>query len=153
MVGSNSITIQQYNNPEMPMNASASARYRGMRLLPLAIVLGGIIVASASAQEPALIPESGKIFGDASCDFTTGEFGFHCFPLYTAYLIQVLFAMTGGFFLTQLLFAGYQIAFGPVTGDKEKGKERIKAAILGISICVLAFLIVDFIASALLLPV
>lgn len=122
-------------------------------LTGLPIVIGLMMIASAVyAQDPALIPPDGEL-GGSDCSFYTGVFGFHCFPIYVAYLIQTLFGLTGGFFLTNIIFAGFQIAYSPVTGDKDKGKERLRTAILGFAICVLAFLIVDFIASTLLSPI
>ena len=116
-----------------------------------ALIALGLPPATVFAQAPtSLIPESGEL--GSGCSFVTGEFGFECFPLYIAYLIQVVFGFCAGFALVGIIFAGYKIAIGGYTGDKDKGKEHLKWSLIGLAICVLAFLIVDFLVSGLLLP-
>ncbi|TSC57625.1 MAG: Uncharacterized protein Greene041619_1053 [Candidatus Peregrinibacteria bacterium Greene0416_19] len=106
------------------------------------IVLAAIPV--GSMPQPALIPPSGRI---GNCSFITGEFHFPCIPLYLAYLIQLFFGFTGAIFLAQIIWAGYLIAFGAVTGDKEAGKKRLTSAIIGFIVSVLAFVIVDLVVA------
>jgi len=109
----------------------------------------GAAAGSAVAQDPALIPASGTL-GD-KCNFITGEFDFDCVPLYVGYLIQIVFAMSGGFALMEILKGGYQIGMGGLTGDKEGGKKRVTWALIGLALCILSFVIVDFAISTLLL--
>lgn len=116
------------------------------------LLLSTSIIAMALAAVPALaqefIPSSGVIAG---CNFITGEFSFDCIPIYVGYLVKVLFAMTGGFALMEIVKAGYEIALSGVTGDKEKGKKHLTWALLGLALSICSFLIVDFIISTLLL--
>ena len=116
---------------------------------PLLIIALGAIAGSAVAQDPALIPASGML-GD-KCNFITGEFDFDCVPLYVGYLVQIVFAMSGGFALIEIIKGGYQIGMGVLTGDKEAGKKRVTWALAGLALCILAFVIVDFVISTLLL--
>ena len=112
--------------------------------IPLCMIAG-----VAAAQDPALIPASGTL--GPNCNFITGEFDFDCVPLYVGYLIQVAFAMTGGFALMEIIKGGYQIGMGGITGDKEAGKKRVTWALAGLALSILSFLIVDFAISTLLL--
>jgi hypothetical protein len=100
----------------------------------------------AAGQNPVVIPSD---LGPG-CSFTTGQFGFHCIPLYVAYLIQLVFGFAGGFALTQIILAGYQIATGSLTGKDSSGaRSRILWAIIGLGVCVFSFLIIDTIIFAL----
>ena len=121
------------------------------RLSTIALLSAPMIMVAtiALAQDPALIPASGTL-GD-KCNFITGEFDFDCVPLYVGYLVQIVFAMTGGFALIEILKGGYQIAMGGITGDKEGGKKRVAGALAGLALCILSFVIVDFAISTLLL--
>lgn len=101
----------------------------------------------ASAQEPALIPPSGTL--GAGCSFITGEFSFDCIPIYIGYLVSVAFGASGGFALIEVIKAGYQIAMGGLTGDKEKGKQRLTWALIGLAFCIMAFLMVDYVVTVL----
>lgn len=102
-------------------------------------------VAGPTEVPTTLIPDHYQ-----SCDFANGIIGTNCIPEYIGYLIKLLFALIGAFFLLAILFAGYQIAIGTVVGEKEKGKERLKWAIVGFIVSALAFFIVQFFISALL---
>lgn len=112
----------------------------GTLLFPLAALAQGV--------GPQLIPESGMI-GD--CSFITGDFSFDCIPLYLAYLIRFTFGFAGGFALFELIKGGYEYALSGLPAgivDKESAKKRISHAILGMSVVVLAFLIIDTLVSA-----
>lgn len=117
------------------------------RILSLSIFLGALTAAlPAFAQE--FIPSSGAIGG---CNFVTGEFDFDCVPIYTGYLVKVIFAMTGGFALAEIVKSGYEIAVSGISGDKEKGKKHLTWALLGLALSICSFLVVDFVISTLLL--
>ena len=108
----------------------------------------GILLTTAPALAQEFIPASGAL---GACNFVTGEFNFDCIPIYVGYLVKVLFAMTGGFALIEIVKSGYEIALSGVTGDKEKGKKHLTWALLGLALSICAFLVVDFIISTLLL--
>lgn len=116
---------------------------RSLRELIIALALAAPLL--ASAQE--LIPGSGKI--GLACNFIDGEFGFECIPLYIAYLVQLVFGASAGFALIEIIKSGYQIAMGGLTGNKEAGKNRLTWALIGLAVCVLSFVIVDYIVTTL----
>lgn len=119
-----------------------------MRRLPPSFLLTLVALpAAVFAQDPELIPASGNL--GPGCDFITGDLHFHCVPLYLAYLIKLVFGATGGFFMIQMIRGGFELAFSGF-GDRETAKNRIKNAIMGLAVCILSFLIVDTVASALL---
>lgn len=107
-------------------------------------------VSAALAQvEPHLIPESGILA--EGCNFITGEFHFHCIPLYVAYLIQLIFSFLGTICLLVIIWAGFEWAFAGFQGDTSKAKLRLQNALLGLAFCVLSYLMVDTLISALVL--
>jgi len=117
--------------------------------LALACILILLLVwAQKVLAVPSLIPESGKIGTGTECDFNTGKIGFVCFKEYIKYLLALVFGFTGIFFLMMIVFSGYQIALGTVTGNKEKGKEMLKGAIVGFIISALSLAIVSFFLAA-----
>jgi hypothetical protein len=100
---------------------------------------------------PQLIPESGTI-GD--CSFITGDFSYDCFPLYLAYLIRLAFTFAGGFALFEIIKGGYEYALSGIPGnltERETAKKRIVNALIGMTVVILAFLIVDTLVSAVFL--
>lgn len=123
------------------------------RVLFCFILLGILFAFDVSAQDPGLIPPSGKLFGPGVvCDFTLGEFDFDCIPIYIGYLVQVIFTFSGGFALIEILKGGYQIGISGLPGqDKEAGKRRVTWALIGLALSILAFVVVDFVISSLLL--
>jgi hypothetical protein len=106
------------------------------------------MIESAFAQAPAFIPESGELA--AGCSFITGEFHFHCVPLYIGFLVKVIFGFAAGMCITNIIQAGFQIALGGLTGDKEKGKNRATWAVIGLVAAIIAFAMVDIVLDILL---
>lgn len=85
-----------------------------------------------------------------TCNFHTGQFAAFCIPAYLAYLISVIFALTGAIFLLMIILGGYQYVIGKAGGGGgEEGKARVRFAIIGFLVTALAFYIVDFVLSAL----
>lgn len=115
-------------------------------------ILSFLVAAASAAPQPidpfanpGLIPASGAI---GNCSFITGDFHFHCIPLYVAYLIQLTFGMIGGFALMELIKGGYQVMWSNLPGgDKEGGKNRIKNALVGFAVSLLVFTLIDLILS------
>ena len=84
------------------------------------------------------------------CNFSTGLIAAPCVPAYIAYLISVIFALTGAIFLLMIILGGYQYVIGKAGGGGgEEGKARVRFAIIGFLVTALAFYIVDFVLSAL----
>lgn len=85
-----------------------------------------------------------------SCDFRTGGFAAFCVPAYLAYLIKMIFALTGAIFLLMIILGGYQYVIGKAGGGGgEEGKARVRFAIIGFLVTALSFYIVDFVLSSL----
>ncbi|MEK7563594.1 MAG: hypothetical protein AAB544_04340 [Patescibacteria group bacterium] len=73
-----------------------------------------------------------------------------CVPAYLAYLIKVIFALTGAIFLLMIILGGYQYVIGKAGGGGgEEGKARVRFAIIGFLVTALSFYIVDFVLSSL----
>lgn len=120
------------------------------RIPRIALFVTTLLFFSPIATAQTFIPASGLLPG-TDCSFITGDFEFNCIPIYVGYLIQTVFALTGGFALMEILTSGYEIAMSGITGDKEKGKKRLQWALIGLALSILSFLIVDFAISMLLL--
>jgi TRAP-type C4-dicarboxylate transport system permease small subunit len=126
--------------------------------LRLAVLIG---TQSVSAGAPSLIPSgcidaNGKVIscpGSATttasgCNFTTGVLASDCLPGYLAYLIGVIFTLTGAVFLIMLIIGGYQYVLGSSgLGNKEEGTARIRFAIIGFLVTALSFYIVEFVLN------
>lgn len=104
--------------------------------------------ATAQSVIPYLIPNVNGPFAPG-CNFITGEFHYHCVPLYLAYLIQLIFGMIGTICLIMIMWAGFEWSFSGLESDSQKAKSRLRNALLGLAFCVLSFLFVDTIISAL----
>lgn len=72
-----------------------------------------------------------------------------CVPNYIAYLIKIVFELTGAIFLLMIILGGYQYVIGKAGGGGgEEGKARVRFAIVGFLVTALSFYIVDFVLSA-----
>jgi len=81
--------------------------------------------------------------GIPGCDFVTGKLTAQCIPQFIGHLIAFAFGMVGAFFLINAMIGGYQIAIGAATGDKEAGKRRLFNAVIGLIVCILAYVILN----------
>ncbi len=108
-------------------------------------VAAGVVAVPASAQEFTLLSDS-----IAGCDFATGNLDASCIPNFIGYLVKTIFGVTGIIFMINIMIGGYQLAVSGLTDDKSAGKSRIRYSIVGFIACACAFLIVDFVVSALI---
>lgn len=90
--------------------------------------------------------------GIDGCDglLTTGEINAGtCIPSFLAHAVETVFAFSGGIFLIIVLYSGYEIILGGLTGGgNESGRNRLQWAIIGFIMCTTAFFIIDFIISS-----
>ena len=93
--------------------------------------------------------QEGVITNIPGCDFVSGSLTAACIPSFIAHVIQLLFGFTGVLCLFNIMIGGYQVALGAATGDKEKGKNRITWAIIGLVLSLTVYLILDVALSAL----
>jgi len=99
---------------------------------------------------PTVFAQEGIISsGVPGCDFVSGTMTAACIPSFVGHVIQFLFGFTGVLCLFNIMIGGYQVAIGGATGDKEKGKQRITWTVIGLIMSLAAYLILDFILSAL----
>ena len=85
----------------------------------------------------------------AECDFYTGKLDARCAPAYVAYLITIIFELTGAIFLLMIIIGGYQYVISKATGGGgDEGKARVRFAIIGFLVTALSFYIVDFILNS-----
>lgn len=83
--------------------------------------------------------------GISGCNFQTGRLTAQCIPLFIGHLIQVVIGFIGAFLLINILIAGYQIAVANVIDDKAAGKNRLIWSLVGFTVAVSCYLIVDVI--------
>ncbi len=108
----------------------------------------------AFALTPSLIPGpgTGGSAGSAllaDCPFHTGQLEARCAPAYIAYLITIIFELTGAIFLLMIIIGGYQYVISKAGGGGgDEGKARVRFAIIGFLVTALSFYIVDFILSS-----
>lgn len=120
------------------------------RSLTIIATVSMCVVAPIYAQTPSLFPTYGTEPTVApGCDFETGEMSAECIPSYIAYLIGVIFKLTGAIFLLMIILGGYQYAISKMGGGGgEEGKARVRFAIIGFLVTALSFYIVDFVLSS-----
>lgn len=85
--------------------------------------------------------------GIQGCDFQTGRLSSACIPNFVAHLIAFIFSLLGVFFLANVMYGGYEIAMGGITGDKESGKRRLTWSVIGLIVAICCFIILDLILS------
>jgi hypothetical protein len=93
--------------------------------------------------DPHLIPTEQT----GECNFMTGEFSYDCIPLYVAYMVRTVFSFLGTLCLIQIIYGGYEVAMGDLTGQTEEGWKRIRHAIIGLAAALFSFAIVDMILA------
>ena len=121
--------------------------WRLLLFLSLLSFAAGVAAQQQQGPGPQLIPESGILA--PGCDFITGEFHFHCIPIYVGYLVKLVFGFAAGMCIFNIIRGAYQIVLGSLSGEKESGKNRITWAIIGLIFCILSFALVDIVISAL----
>ena len=110
------------------------------------ILLQTGIVLHTFAATPSLIPPPFTVTG---CNFGGGDLDASCVPNYIAYLIKIIFELTGAIFLLMIIIGGYQYVISKAGGGGgDEGKARVRFAIVGFLVTALSFYIVDFILNS-----
>lgn len=103
-------------------------------------------IALGQLSTPTIIPVTGMI---GRCSFVQGTMHFDCIPLYVAYLIGFVFSLVGTICLIQIIISGYQVAIAAAfAGDRAGALSRLRYALIGFAVCVLAYFIVNLIVDA-----
>lgn len=120
----------------------------------LRFVAAALLVALTTALPQATLAQ-GIINGSSAaiahgCDFATGRLTSSCIPWFIGQLVVFVFQFISVLFLINVMYAGYQLAQGSLTGDKGKGKDRLTWSIVGLIVSVCSFLILDLVLNVLL---
>lgn len=83
------------------------------------------------------------------CNFTTGQVGAHCIPIFIGHLIQWVLGFVGAFCLINIMIGGYQIALGSAIGDKEAGKGRMLWALVGLLVSLISYGLINLLIRTL----
>lgn len=83
------------------------------------------------------------------CNFTSGQFGAACIPIFIGHLIQWVLGFVGAFCLINIMIGGYQIALGSAIGDKEAGKGRVLWALGGLFVSLISYGLINLLISTL----
>ncbi len=84
-----------------------------------------------------------------ACGIKTGHITFTMVPFFITYISNYLLSMIGLIVVLFIVIGGYQYIMGGLTDQKEKGKKTIFHALLGMSLAVLAWVIVNLVLGAL----
>lgn len=120
---------------------------RQINKLLLALLLNlGIQLPLTWAVPTTIIPkEDDPKYKELAESFKSGDFQLWQLVDYALYLIELLVFFAGGVAVLMIVIGGYQYMLGAISEDKESGKKTLGFAILGFVVCLLAWLIVNFI--------
>lgn len=96
----------------------------------------------SAADATTLIPKKSNPLGKK---IVTGNIQLSDIPQYIAYLIQFLIAIAGTVALIGVMMGGYFYVIGSISEDKDKGKTKIKNSLIGFSVAILSYIIVDLV--------
>ncbi|HLG25573.1 MAG TPA: pilin [Candidatus Gracilibacteria bacterium] len=82
------------------------------------------------------------------CAIKTGRVSLQMLPYFITYIGNFLLAMVGIICVLFIVIGGYQYIYGGLIDQKEKGKKTIIHALMGMSVALLAWVIVSVIISA-----
>jgi hypothetical protein len=82
------------------------------------------------------------------CAIKTGRVSLQMVPYFITYVSNFLLAMVGIICVLFIVIGGYQYIYGGLIDQKEKGKKTIFHALMGMSVALLAWVIVSVIISA-----
>lgn len=82
--------------------------------------------------------------------FISGWVTAACIAKLIGHIVAVVFQLVSILFVINVMFAGYQMALGYISGDKAQGVERLRYSIIGLIVCVCVYLIIDLALNILL---
>jgi len=82
------------------------------------------------------------------CAIMTGEITFSMIPYYITYITNFLLGLAALISVLFIVIGGYRYVIGGLTDDKEKGKNTIRDALMGLAVAILAWTIVSVIINA-----
>lgn len=104
---------------------------------------------AAADQKAFLSVEGGVTRNDLlGCGIKTGEIGLDMIPFYISYVANFLLGLSGLICVLFIVIGGYHYVIGGLTEEKEKGKNTIKHALMGLGISLLSWTIVTVLINA-----
>jgi len=82
------------------------------------------------------------------CAIQTGRITFSMIPFFISYVINFLLGLTGIICVLFIVIGGYRYVIGGLTDEKEKGKQTIMHALMGMGVALLAWTIVTVLINA-----
>lgn len=83
-----------------------------------------------------------------ACSLKSGEFHLFMAPYMIRYFVEVIIQLAGLVCVLFIIIGAYQYLLGSVTENKQKGKDTIKNALIGLVITLLSWIIVNVIQVA-----
>ena len=82
------------------------------------------------------------------CAIKTGRISLAMIPYFITYIINFLLGLVGIISVLFIVIGGYRYVLGGLTEEKEKGKNTIMHALMGMAVALLAWTIVNVIINA-----
>lgn len=83
-----------------------------------------------------------------ACSLKSGEFHLFMAPYMIRYFVEVIIQLAGLVCVLFIIIGAYQYLLGSVTENKQKGKDTIKNALIGLVITLLSWIIVNVVQVA-----
>lgn len=100
-------------------------------------------------DEEETITKSQKLRNLLGCAVKLGKIKLFMMPFFIVYLIEFLLGIAGLLAVLYVVYGGFLYIWGGVSDEKEKGKNAIKHALMGLVVALGAWIIVNFIQVAL----
>lgn len=82
------------------------------------------------------------------CGIITGRISLFMIPFFVTYIINFLLGLSGLICVLFIVIGGYHYVYGGLIEEKEKGKNTIKHALMGLGLALLAWTIVNVLIRA-----
>lgn len=99
----------------------------------------------AADPSKAIKADQDNILG---CGINTGRISFAMLPFYITYITNFLLGLSGLICVLFIVIGGYRYVIGGLTEEKEKGKNTIKHALMGLGVALLSWTIVTVLINA-----
>lgn len=83
-----------------------------------------------------------------ACGIKTGMISLEMVPFYLTYISNFLLGLIGLISVLFIVIGGYQYIFGALGENKDKGKKTITHALMGMSLAILSWIIVNIVITA-----
>lgn len=100
---------------------------------------------AAQNQDPNAPPDRNALLG---CAVKTGRVSLALIPYFITYIINFILALIGLICVLFIMIGGYYYVYGGLTDEKEKGKNFIKHALMGMGVALLSWTVVNIIIKA-----